>query len=144
MTRSRRLQRIVDLAATVERIAATALVLSERQVEECERQLQQMRSYRQEYDQLLLGGDEPVGAQTLRDQRRFVFRLDDIIAVLEHKLGQHRAMQHQRQVAWLRQHRRTQALSDVQQRTARGELLRQDARRQRELDDNYRMPDRLG
>lgn len=141
MTRSRRLQRIVDLAATIERIAASALALSERQVDECERQLQRMRAYRDEYDQLLLGGDATIGSQTLRDQHRFVLRLDAIISSLEQKLGQHRAMHQQRHVAWVRQRNRTRAISEVQQRTERGEQRRQDARQQRELDDNYRMPD---
>lgn len=140
MNQAKRLQRIVELAGTVERIAASALALTERQVDECARQLGQMRTYRHEYDRLLRGNEEPIGVQTLLQYRHFVLRLDEIIAALEQKLGQHQAMCRQRQVAWLRQHRRTQALGDVQQRAERSETRRQDARTQRELDDNYRMP----
>lgn len=137
MIRSQRLQRIVDIARTVERVAASALALSDRQIEECQRQLEQLRAYRREYDLRLQANGEPIGAQTLQEVHVFVLRLDEIIATVERKLGQHQSMRDRHHAAWLKQHRRKNALRDVQTRAVHVEQSRLEATIQREIDDRY-------
>ncbi len=135
MIRSRRLRRIVDLATTVERIAASALAMSDKEMAACQKQLEQLRGYRREYRVQLEPSDEPLGAQTLQEYYLFMARLDDIIITLERKLAEQTDMRQQHHEAWMKQRHRVKTLDKIHSRARRDENNQKDANTQRELDD---------
>jgi flagellar export protein FliJ len=135
MTRSYRLQRIIDIASTVERIAASALAESNNEVTRCAEQLERLRAYRAEYERPLSAGDEPMNAQTLQEYHLFVSRLNDLIDTLETKLERLTHARDDHRQHWLKQRKRNDVLHDIHGRAVGVENRIRDARAEREIDD---------
>ena len=135
MTRSYRLQRIIDIASIVERIAAGALAESDNEVSRCAEQLERLRAYRAEYEAPFNAGDEPLSAQTLQEYHLFISRLNDLIDTLETKLERLTHTRDDQREHWMKQRKRNDVLHDIHGRAARGEAQVRDARAEREIDD---------
>ncbi len=135
MKRSRRMQRLVELAQHHEKEAARLLGEGLQALQQCEQQLQQMRALRSEYQKEFTGAGTPVSAAELQLLSRFTRTLDHAIAQLELQIHSHQQITEKRRREWHQQHHRANALEEIRERYRLQALRRQENRSQRELDD---------
>jgi flagellar FliJ protein len=136
MTRAKRLDTILRLAADRERDAAGALARSRGQVAAEEQRLDMLLGYRAEYEERFqVSGAGGMDIRRLQEYRAF---LDRIGRAIEHQrqvlatAQQHMDLERQR---WLDETRRAQSLGRVQERLRDTEQRSADAREQRETDE---------
>lgn len=135
MNRSKRFEPIAQLAGVRETIAARALAASLKDVRSKETDLEQLRTYLDEYRQIAEPGDRAVDAMRLHNARKFLARLNDAVRAQEGEL--HKATERYRLEAerWRISHQHTQALERLVDKYYREELLDLERRNQAELDE---------
>ncbi len=135
MTRSKRMQSIINLAQHVEKDAALALADSVEKIKECENRLQELREAREEYIRDFQSPGAKMSAAQLIELRRFTSNLDDAISMLERQLhDQQQLNDHQRGV-WHSSHNKVNALEGIQTRHKQEETRIHTNRQQMEVDD---------
>ena len=136
MVRSRRFKPIVKLAHNSEREAAKALgeVLS--QLSESRQQLQQLDSYRNEYQQRLhTTGTHGMSAQALNEYRQFIAKIDGAIEKQQQIIEQiHKKLDEKKQF-WFAKRGRSKALDKVLDRYLEEERYQRERSLQKEQDD---------
>ena len=141
MTRSKRMQTIVRLAAHAEQDAARLLLASRRELDEFEQKLEHLKTCRGEYmDQLLQTSGESMQAQRMHELRGFIKRLDEVIGQLEGQRSQKQNVTDQRETAWMQNKNRARVLGDITDRYRNDEIKRAELRLQFEIDDRPRNP----
>lgn len=133
MTRSKRMQSVVEVTERREREAAKRLGEAQQRVQAGEHQLNELIRYRDEYTQQFANGGS-LAAARLRDYRIFLDRLNQ--AVEQQRALVMRARQEvdvQRQ-HWLDSHMRVQALGKVVERYRDEERSLSERRLQKEAD----------
>jgi len=135
VSRSKRMETIVRLAGRAEEDAARALSQSLSGLVECQTKLDELRGYRQEYQQQFQAEGLTLGAAEMQYYRRFTQRLDGIIAQLEQQLAQHHQASDLYRKNWAVQHNKTHALGDIRDRYQREESRRHERRTQVEIDE---------
>lgn len=133
MTRSKRMQSVVEVTVRREREAAKRLGEAQQRVQAGEHQLNELIRYRDEYTQQFANGGS-LAAARLRDYRIFLDRLNQ--AVEQQRALVMRARQEvdvQRQ-HWLDSHMRVQALGKVVERYRDEERSLSERRLQKEAD----------
>ena len=139
MTRSKRMQMIVRLAAHAEQDAALMMQASRRELDEFEAKLAHLQSCRAEYmNQLLQDGAASMQAQRMHELRGFIMRLDEVIAQMERQRAQKQKAAEQRQETWLQNKNRTRVLGDITDRYRNHEIKRDELTQQFEIDDRPR------
>lgn len=135
MQRSDRIKPVKDLADSRERDAGRLLVEARERVEECERQLQQLQSYRDEY----LGGGEPGLGTTdtvrLANRSAFLERLNEAIREQTARTTEARHELERRTEAWRHTRVESAALGRAVDRFERDEQRDAERREQREQDE---------
>lgn len=136
MTRARRLQPLVRIAARRAQAAAGELAHSRRRAGEIESRLAQLRAYRDEYEQQLqTEGVDGVSAERLKSCRIFIEQLNGAIReALERREAAHQHVNNRRG-EWLSLHTRCRALEELVERARSTERLYAARREQREADD---------
>ena len=135
MTRTRRLKRIVNLAGLSEQTASQRLSDSRRKHDGNLERLAEFRRYRREYAETLSKGAAVMSAAAARELRNFISQLDRSIKLLEEHVERSDQECQTDQQTWRDESRRSQALTNVLDRSQRADGLRQERADQRELDD---------
>ena len=142
MTRSKRMQNILRLAAHAEQDAAQRLLASRRDLDEFEQKLEHLRTCRAEYmAQLLESSSVSMQLQRMQELRGFIQRLDDVIAQMERQCGQKQKATDQNQETWAQNKNRTRVLGDITDRYRNSEIKRDELKLQFEIDDRPRNTD---
>ncbi|MGQ0658914.1 MAG: flagellar export protein FliJ [Chromatiales bacterium] len=134
MQRSRRMDRIVWVAAQAEREEAERLLRNRRELDELTQKIEQLQSSRKEY-MTRLGSGAAMSAVQMRELRRFIEKLDVAIRHLVHQMALKSQLDAQYQEAWIGRKRRTEALDGVAGRYRREEARAAESRAQREIED---------
>ncbi|MBI4696180.1 MAG: flagellar export protein FliJ [Gammaproteobacteria bacterium] len=136
MDRSKRLERLVDLSNTAERVAAQALARTNGDLQQYQTQLQELQAYRNEYQSALTGGDGVViTAYDAQKLRVFLQRIDAAIAQIEQMLANAERRCELEREAWMKKRLRADALEGVADRARHHEAGVAEQRLQREIDD---------
>ena len=139
MDRSKRLERLVDLSNTAERIAAQALARTNGDLKQYQVQLNELKTYRAEYQRALIGGDgvliNAYDAQTLRV---FLQRIDGAIAQIENMMTAAERRSEVERQTWMERRLRADALEGVADRVRHHEQDVAEQKLQREIDDRPR------
>lgn len=145
MKSSRRLGSVAKLARQRERNAACHLGDTIRQVEQQQKQLDDLISYRDEYvADFKQAGKAGLSSVKLRDYQVFLGRLDSAILQLQQQLDASRQNCEQSQVEWQDKHGHSKMIDKVIENRRQTEKRRQDELEQREQDDRARSPDNNG
>ena len=135
MTRSKRMQPVVNVTANREREAAQRLGESQQRIQAAEQRLDELIRYREEYTQQFANGGS-LNTARLQDYRIFLGRLNQAVEQQRSLLERAReecAVQRQR---WLDLHTCVQALGKVVERYRDEERSDQDRRDQKETDQH--------
>ena len=133
--RSQRLKPLQKLAGHGESSAARALGESQHALAEQETRLEQLRSYRSEYREMLEARDRSVDPRTLRDVRAFLERLDEVIRQQEQVVEQKTQNYDNKRAVWVQAHSRTSALERAGDRSRAAEEREHERGEQHEQDD---------
>ncbi|NID16865.1 flagellar export protein FliJ [Luteibacter yeojuensis] len=139
-SRADRLQPVVDLAAEKAEDATRALAAQQRALADAERQLTELRRYRNEYAEMPSG----IGVSALLNRQQFLQKID--VAIVQ-QLGEvqrrERALDRARK-DWTDARGRAKALDTVTTRYREQERKTQDRREQEQADERsqYRRPPR--
>lgn len=135
MTRSKRMQPVVEVTVQREREAAKRLGEAQQRMQATEQRLDELVRYRDEYTQQFANGGSLTAAR-LRDYRVFLERLNQAVEqqrALVTRARQEADAQRQR---WLDSHMRVQALGKVVERYRDEERGHQERRLQKESDQH--------
>lgn len=135
MKRSDRLRPVHQLADGRERDAGRALGELRRQVEEQERQLEQLRRFRDEYTSGNPPGLGTTDAVRLANYGAFLGRLNDAIREQERRVAQSRAEAERLADAWRERRAESAALGQAVERLESEERRAGDRREQHEQDE---------
>jgi flagellar FliJ protein len=135
MTRSKRMQPVVNVTANREREAAQRLGECQQRVQAAEQRLEELTHYREEYTQQFANGGS-LNAARLQDYRLFLDRLNQAVeqqrGILERAHAECAGLRQR----WLDLRTRTQALDKVVERYRVEERSDQDRRDQKETDEH--------
>lgn len=136
MTRSRRMQPVVNYSKSVEQDAARILAQSQRALDAARQRMDDLIRYKQEYLQQFERACRS-GAQAARmqDFRAFLVKLDGAIGQQSRHIDVLRREQETRRSQWLDSHRRHQALGKVTERYRSQELVEEQVREQKQSDE---------
>lgn len=135
MTRSKRFEPIQEIVASSADELARAMAEAERKVADLERQLEQLKTYRDEYMASMGDGRGPMDAVKLQNYRRFLDRLGEAMRQQAKKIEQARAEYEKRRLLWSEKRVEAESLGRAIDRFRRQELRAADQREQREGDD---------
>jgi flagellar FliJ protein len=139
MTRSERLEPVVEYSESTERAAARALAQARQALAEQERKLAELEGYLAEYEAQL--GNErggAVSADRLQEYQCFMSRLNAAIARQAQRVGEAQRLCEARRQAWLAARTRVQALGKVVERLQGAERREAERAEQRESDERSR------
>lgn len=140
MTKSERLQPIVKVSASRERVAARKLAEAMCRHREAEERLKELQRYRDEYEQLFQRDPHKgVGAEKLCDYRAFVAQLNKAIGYQQHKVNEAASSCDEARGAWLATRTRCRALDKVVDHHRRAERQDESRREQRDTDEQARV-----
>ncbi|MBI5041006.1 MAG: flagellar export protein FliJ [Gammaproteobacteria bacterium] len=135
MTRSKRMQPVVNVTANREREAAQRLGECQQRVQAAEQRLEELIQYREEYTRQFANGGS-LNTARLQDYRIFLGRLNQAVeqqhVVLERAREECAALRQR----WLDMHTRAQALDKVVERYRDEERSDQNRRDQKETDEH--------
>ncbi|MBS0373516.1 MAG: flagellar export protein FliJ [Proteobacteria bacterium] len=134
MTRSKRMEPIKQLAADREREAGAMVEVARRTLDEAERQLVQLRQYRQEYADRVARGAAPDTAR-LMNFHAFLGRLGDAIGQQERAVADALAALEQATDAWRAFRIEAASIGRAVEKLVTGERRTADRRLQRESDE---------
>lgn len=136
MVRSERMQTVAGLAKDREDQAAISLGQLRRQEEEQRRRLDELCTFRQEYQERMEQlGREGVGIQLLNQYRSFAARLSDAIAQQHRLVDELRQRLEQQRRSWSEASAKRRALDETVSRLRGEERAEHQRRDQRESDD---------
>lgn len=135
MTRSKRMQPVLEVAARREQEAAKRLGDSQQRQQMAEQRLQELIHYRDDYARQFNDGGSLTAAR-LQDYRIFLDRLNQ--AIEQQRLLVQRAIQdcEAQRRRWVEVHGRNQALDKVVSRYRSEERTQEDLREQKESDEH--------
>jgi flagellar FliJ protein len=136
MSRSARLNPVHRIAEDAERTVARKLAQAEHRVSECEKKLQDLKRYHEEYargfNQRVAGG---IGALELRDYQVFLARLNEAVKQQSAVVQRAEAECESVRSEWRLAARRTKAVSHVREQWLADERRDLERREQSETDD---------
>ncbi len=132
MSRAERLQPAADQARQRSEDAVAELAERQQALVRAERQLAELKGYRQEYA-LDAGGGLSVSA--LLNRQQFVERIDRAIAQQQREIERQQRLLEQARAQWRTAHARETALDGVIERYRDEERRHEERREQREIDD---------
>jgi flagellar FliJ protein len=135
MMRSKRFEPIQDIAATSATDLSRAMGEAGRRVAELERQLDQLKSYRDDYTRNSVEGRGTMDAVRLQNYRSFLERLGEAMRQQVGKLDAARAEYEKRRAQWSEKRIEAESLTRVIDRFRKEEQHSADQREQREGDD---------
>lgn len=135
MTRSKRMQSVVEVTANREREAARRLGDAQKRVEAAEQRLQELLLYRDDYTQQFANGASLTAAR-LQDYRIFLGRLNQAVDQQLQLLERARQDCEAQRRRWMDIHTRTQALDKVVSRYRDEERSDNERREQKESDQH--------
>jgi flagellar FliJ protein len=135
MMRSKRFEPIQDIAATSATDLSRAMGEAGRRVAELERQLDQLKSYRDDYTRNSVEGRGTMDAVRLQNYRSFLDRLGEAMRQQVGKLDAARAEYEKRRAQWSEKRIEAESLTRVIDRFRKEEQQSADQREQREGDD---------
>ena len=135
MTRSKRMQPVVDVATRREREAAARLGEWQRRLEFTEQRLQELQQYRDDYTAQFAGGGS-LSAARLQDYRVFLDRLNQAIEQQRALIERTRQDCEAQRRRWIDVHGRVQALAKVVSRYRGEERASADKHEQKEMDQH--------
>jgi flagellar FliJ protein len=135
MLKSKRFEPIQDIVATSAKDLSRAMGEAGRRVADLERQLEQLKTYREDYVTKSGGGSGAMDAVKLQNYRSFIDRLGDVLRQHLVKLDVARAEYEQRRVQWSEKRVEAESLGRVIDRFRKEEQHAAEQREQREGDE---------
>jgi flagellar FliJ protein len=135
MMRSKRFEPIQEMASTSATDLSRAMGEAGRRVADLERQLEQLRTYRDEYVSNSTESRGATDAVKLQNYRSFVDRLSEALRQQSTKLDNARAEYERRRLQWSEKRIEAESLGRVIERFRKEERHAADQREQREGDD---------
>jgi flagellar FliJ protein len=135
MMRSKRFEPIQEIASTSATDLSRAMGEAGRRVAELERQLEQLKTYRDEYVRNSAQASGSIDAVRLQNYRSFLDRLGEALRQHLTKLDVARADYEKRRVAWSEKRIEAESLGRVIERFRKEERQVAEQREQREGDD---------
>jgi len=133
--KSKRFEPIHEIASTSARDLSGAMAEAGRTVAELERQLQQLKAYREEYVRNSTQSGGAIDAVKLQNYRSFLDRLGEAMRQHEKNLQAARAEYERRRTAWSEKRIEAESLGRVVERFKQEEQRAADAREQRDGDE---------
>lgn len=136
MTRSNRMNTIINITANEKDTAAKQLAHSQELLEQSQTQLADMKRVREGYSsQLYSKTSDPRSVSEMQGIRTFIQQLDVAIQQLEQQLLERKNTSQMYQDQWMKLRNKTQALSDIKVRYKKDEQKTVDQREQFESDE---------
>lgn len=135
MKKSKRFEPIQEIASSSAKDLSLAMAEAGRKVEELERQLEQLHSYRDEYVRNYTRVSGVIDAVRLQNYRSFLDRLGEALRVQAKSLEAARAEYEKRRILWSDKRIEAESLGRAVDRFRREEQHAADRREQREGDD---------
>ena len=136
MTRSHRMDTIINLTNNQKDDAARQLAQSQQLLDQCETQLADMKRCRQEYAaQLHSKSSKSTTASQMQGIRTFIQQLDVAIQQLEQQLSERTTTSELKKDNWMQLRNKTRALSDIKTRYQKSEQQTIEHREQFEADE---------
>jgi flagellar FliJ protein len=135
MMRSKRFEPIKEIASTSAKDLSRAMGEAGRRVADLERQLVQLKAYRDEYVTNSTSGHATMDAVKLQNYRSFLNRLGEAVRLHLVKLDAARAEYEKRRLLWSEKRIEAESLGRVIDRFRKEEQYVTDQREQRESDD---------
>jgi flagellar FliJ protein len=135
MMRSKRFEPIQEIASTSATDLSRAMGEAGRRVGDLERQLEQLKTYRDEYVSGSTGSRGTMDAVKLQNYRSFLDRLGEALRQHLTKLDHARAEYEKRRLLWSAKRVEVESLGRVIERFRKEELHAAEQREQREGDD---------
>lgn len=136
MSRARRIEPVQDLVEDAERRLAMSVAGFEKRVKEAETKLQELQSYRLEYQQQFSQrAGRGMGATDLRDYQAFLARLDDAIRQQQALMLRVQADRDVERQKWQKAAVKAKALDHVADKWRAEERRAEDQREQRDSDE---------
>ena len=135
MTKSKRFEPIQEIAANSALDLSREMAEAGRKVAELEKQLEQLKTYRDEYVRNSTRADGSMDAVKLQNYRAFLDRLGDAMRQHDRNLEGVRAEYERRRAAWSAKRVEAESLNRAMERFRRDELRVAERREQNEGDD---------
>jgi flagellar protein FliJ len=135
MLRSKRFEPIHEIVSTSATDLSRAMGEAGRRVADLERQLEQLKTYRDDYVTNSTGGRGAMDAVKLQNYRSFIDRLGEVLRLHLFKLDKARAEYEKRRLQWSEKRIEAESLSRVIDRFRKEEQHATEQREQRESDD---------
>jgi flagellar FliJ protein len=135
MLRSKRFEPIQEIVSTSAQDLSRAMGEASRRVADLERQLEQLKTYRDDYVSNSTGGSGAMDAVKLQNYRSFIDRLGEVLRQHLVKLDVARVEYEQRRLQWSEKRIEAESLGRVIDRFRKEEQHAADQREQREGDD---------
>ncbi len=135
MTKSKRIEPIQEIAANSALDLSRDMADAGRKVAELEKQLEQLKAYRDEYVRNSTRADGSMDAVKLQNYRSFLDRLGEAMRQHDRNLAGARAEYERRRAAWSAKRVEAESLNRAMQRFRREEQHIADRREQNEGDD---------
>jgi flagellar protein FliJ len=135
MLRSKRFEPIQEIVSTSATDLSRAMGEAGRRVADLERQLEQLKAYRDDYVTNSTGGRGAMDAVKLQNYRSFIDRLGEVLRLHLLKLDKARAEYEKRRLQWSEKRIEAESLSRVIDRFRKEEQHATEQREQRESDD---------
>lgn len=139
MTRSKRMQPVVEVTVNREREAARRLGELRQRQQAAEQRLQELIQYREDYARQFAAGGS-LSAARLQDYRVFLGRLNQAVEQQQALVERARQDCVAQQTRWMELHTRVQALGKVVSRYRDSERSDRDRREQKEADQRALTP----
>jgi flagellar protein FliJ len=133
--KSKRFEPIQEIAANSANTLARAMAEAERRVVELERQMEQLRAYRDEYARNATRSGGSMDAISLQNYRSFLDRLGDAMRAHAHQLGLARADYEARRSQWSAKRIEAESLNRAIERFRGEERATLERREQRDGDE---------
>jgi flagellar FliJ protein len=135
MLRSKRFEPIQDIVSTSAKDLSRAMGEASRRVADLERQLEQLKTYRDDYVTSSTGDRGAMDAVKLQNYRSFIDRLGEVLRQHLIKLDSARAEYEKRRLQWSEKRVEAESLGRVIDRFRKEEQHAAEQREQREGDD---------
>jgi flagellar protein FliJ len=134
--RSTRMQRVQDIAENEERGYSRALGKAQRQLDEQQKRLEELRQYRSEYAARQPKGQRGgISSVQWADYQNFLRRLDDAVHAQAELVADGKRNRDAHRQRWMKKRQKTESLQRVVDRF-RGDELRADERTEQKIQDD--------
>lgn len=140
MTRSERLTPVSQVAEKRERDAVKVMSDCQRAVDEHEKRLAELYTYREEYrNRMQAAGREGIDPGKLNDYTVFIRKLDDAIEFQKKEISASKLTYEQKKSEWMALRTRSQALDKVVDKYKKEEQIQKDKQEQKETDERAQL-----